>query len=147
MRKCSFGQLEVPWHQALALQQATTRCSTLQHTATHCYYLHLSGWDLVLLSPCRNAQQLTVTQCNTQQLTVTHGSARQRIARHCDRIARHCDPSPRCGCSVMQQPSHQQRTATHCNTLQHTATRCDTLQHAATCYKARQNTATHCNTL
>jgi len=50
-----------------------------------------------------------------------------------------------------------QRTATHCNALQHTTLQyCDTLkydlqwycsQHTATYYNALQRTATHCNTL
>jgi len=46
-----------------------------------------------------------------------------------------------------------QRTAAHCNTLQHATTRCDTHIHIDTCINAAtycnalQHTATHCNTL
>jgi len=39
-----------------------------------------------------------------------------------------------------------QRTATHCNTLQHAAKHCNTLQLTATHCNALQHTATHCNT-
>jgi len=40
-----------------------------------------------------------------------------------------------------------ERSAMHCNTLQHAATRCNTLQHTATDCNTLQHTATYCNTL
>ena len=90
-------------------------------------------YEQVMLRPCCNTLQHTVTRGNTLQLdaarcnTVLHYKCGENIEGDARQLADDFDvPIP-----------SLQHTATHCNTLQHTATHCNTLQ----------NTATHCNTL
>jgi len=138
--------------------KTATHCTTLHNTATH-----------------YNTLQHTATYCNARQRTATHGTTRQHTAPHCTTLhhtAPHCTTlqhnSTYCitpkreylhvvgvtyfalqSSATHCDTSTLQRTATHCNTLQHTATHFDTstLKHTAThCYTLRRS-AIHCNTL
>jgi len=125
-------------------QHATTRHNTQQHTCTP---------DLV-----RVEWACTVTHCNALQNTATNSL--QHTATHCFfRI-----------CLVDRLKSwlatkHTMKWSQLCNTLQRTAAHCNTLQHTrntpksvrfqtehtiktalTTHFSARQHTATHCNT-
>jgi len=133
-------------------------CSTLQHAAAHCNTPTLC-----------NTLQHAATCCNTLQHTARtkNSSCMQHTARtknsscmttktiwcgHLRSGVLQCVAM--CCCSVLLQcvVAHSieikskpdlelQRTAAHCNTLQHTA---NTLQHTATHCNTQQHTATHC---
>ena len=112
------------------MQQDTTHCSTLQHTATQC-----------------NTLQHNATGYNTLQHTIHNKEVSTREAPDC-----------RNGYIVDYGPLPQY-AATYCHTMQHSTKHCGTLQHTATHnsqrgsvhrrgYKVlRQHTATHCDTL
>ena len=70
------------------------QCSTLRHTAIHCYALlhtRAFGWVSRRIYACES----TATHCNTLQHTATHCNTLQHTAEHCSTL---------------------QHTATHCNT-------------------------------
>jgi len=116
------------------ISYSATHCNILQHTATHC-----------------NTLQHTATYCNTLQHTATHCTLFIYIS-HDSTGPSDVGTTYRAAQFIMVLSSclytHTtlQRTATHCNTLQHT------LQHAATpsClyrHTTLQHTATHQHTL
>ena len=116
------------WHLYLsttATAHATTWCSRLRHTATHCNTLHVTR--------CNNKTstlQHTATHCNTLN-TLQHNAVTTwyNTLRHTwTHYMQHASTT---WCSTLQH------TATHCNTLQHTATHCNTLQHT-TCNTLQQ---------
>jgi len=87
-----------------------THCNTLQHTAERCNTLHRTA------THCKKLQH-TATDCNRHSLQNRH------TATHCNRKRKRD--------LLWLQIVHRsqitlQRTATHCNTLQHAATRCNT---------------------
>ena len=85
----------------------TTRCNTLQRTATHC-----------------NTLQHTATHCNTPQHAATRCDMLQHTATHLR--------WPIVLINIHGTLAQLSTAATHCNTLQHAATRCNMLRHAAT---------------
>jgi len=112
------------------LQYTATHCNILQHTATHCNILQHA--EIVCNTVCRDtfvgiwvseiAAHHIATHCNTLQHTATRCNTLQHnLQRHICWDLSVGD----CG------------TATHCNWLQHTSTHCNTLHH----------TREHCNTL
>ena len=146
--------------QCNTLQHTAIHCNTLQHTATHCNTLQRTA------THC-NALQRTATHCNTLPHTATrcntlqHCEYTRRLSKplHTSLQRAHFSRGLQAvvevvallDCGPAQDVSHmsrhelirggslQQRTATHCNTLQLTATHCNALQRIAT--------ATHCNRL
>ena len=64
------------WHVSHRLQNAATRCSPLQHTATHCN-THITWWR-----PKWRCTRVSETHCNTMQSTATHCNALQHTATH-----------------------------------------------------------------
>jgi len=113
------------------------RCSTPQHTATHCNTLQHTLQRICLrcctglimsdgsLLPSDTAThcstlQHAATHCNTQQHTATYPFETLYRAYHVRWL------TLRGHCSTLQH------TAAHYSTLQHTATHCNTLQRTAT---------------
>ena len=94
-------------------------------------------------SNCRCIHRHTATCCNTLHNSATRCNALQHTENH----------STQCVINRIAgvYPCTRQRTATHCNILQHTATHCNTAPHVATHSPnrryIRRHTATYCNTL
>ena len=87
----------------------------------------------------------TATHCQTLPQTGPHCNTLRHTAPHCDTLQHSIFTV--WITNVMDVPVRRrqhipQRTATHCNTLQHTATHCNTLQHSATHNDTQRHTAT-----
>jgi len=104
-------------------------CSALQCVAVHCSALQCAG------SPAPDSMT-SLKKCSVIYTKFKLVNKLQSLAN--------CNALHRAAIHVGQET---QRTAWHCNILQHTATHCNTLQHTATHCDALHCTATHCNTL
>jgi len=107
----------------------TTRCYTLQHTATHILTKETCQFGNICVH-----KKTTTTHYNTPQHTTTHSNTLQYTATHIltKETCQFAEHVFIFFCSMQ----HKTPPATHCKALQHTATHCNTLQH----------TATHCDT-
>ena len=87
---------------------------------------------------------LQSTRCALQmQIADDRGTFLASVERcNFERTAAHCNILQH---TAIKHPAIH--SATHCNTLQRTATHCDILGHTATHCNKLQNTATHCYTL
>jgi len=120
----------------LALTHTATHCNALQRTATHQRYNVGMNRETFVPTPSLSSVShsepiVYCLRCLQDWLAATHYDTHV----------------------LLQHPATPfntlQRTATHCNALQHTTilmSFCNTLQHPSTHCNALQHTATHCNT-
>ena len=121
-------------------------CSTLQHAAAHCNTPTLCN-TLQHAATCCNTLQHTARTKNSSCMTTKalwRGHLRsgvlQCVAICCCSVLLQCVAAQ--SIEIKSKPDLElQRTAAHCNTLQHTVI---TLQHTATHCNTQQHTATHC---
>jgi len=134
-------------------------CSALQCVAVHCSALQCAGSpapdSMTSLKKCsviytkfKLVNKLqSLANCNALHRAAIH------VGQETQRTAWHCNILQHTAthCNALQHTATHcdalRCTATHCNALQHTATHCNALQRTATHCNALQHTATHCNAL
>ena len=116
---------------------ATTHCSTLQHAATHdnTLHMHIHGRNMThertkKLGGCGRGRGWVTLYMHTRRRVTTWVKIHSL-----QRTAAHCNmlqhTATHCICTYVDKSRPESRE-THCNILQHTAAHCHTQHHTAT---------------